>query len=236
MCGRYRIKDPELFREYVRQVYGIEVPEFGPRYNIAPSQLLPVIAGAADAPPHAAQMRWGFVPFWEKADKPKFAPINARAEDAFAKPMFRQAIQQRRCLVPADGFYEWRTLPGGARQPFDIQRRDHRPFFFAGIYESPAGPRPANFLLFTTTPNQLMAPVHDRMPAILTEDAARRWIAPGAIDTEEFKRATTPLPADELELRPVSTLVNSPRNDGPECIAGPDDLFAGELGLEPPAS
>ncbi len=225
MCGRYRIKDPALFREYVRQVYGIELPLTGPRFNIAPSQLLPVIASDQDGKPRAAVMRWGFIPFWDKSEKPKLAPINARAEEAFTKPMFRQSIQKRRVLIPADGFYEWQKLPGGLKQPMDIHLKDGSAFFFAGIYEPATENRPDTYLLFTTKPNELMSTIHDRMPAIVTEEQGKRWLQPGPISPEEFGQATASYPADKMEARPISTLINSPKNDRPECLAGPDELF-----------
>jgi putative SOS response-associated peptidase YedK len=224
MCGRYRIKDPELFRQYVREVYGIELPPLSPRFNIAPSQSLPIVSSDDDGRPRASLMRWGFVPFWDKSEKPKLAPINARSEGAFAKPMFRQSIQKRRCLVPADGFYEWLKLPAEDRkQPYDITLRSGRPFFFAGIYEPATDNRPATYLLFTTRPNELMQPIHDRMPAILTEEQAKQWIQPGPIAAEQLEHFMQPFPAGEMVARPISTLINSPRNDTPECIAGPDD-------------
>ena len=105
MCGRYRIKDTDELTEELRRVFKIPNWVMGPRYNIAPSQELPVVVSSADGKAQVATMRWGLVPFWDKSEKPKIAPINARAEDAFAKPMFRQSIQKRRALVPADGFY-----------------------------------------------------------------------------------------------------------------------------------
>ena len=129
------------------------------RYNIAPSQELPVVINDDGGRAKVATMRWGLVPFWDKSEKPKIAPINAWSEDAFAKPMFRQSIQKRRALIPADGFYV-EAPPGDRKQPFDICLKDGRPFFFAGIYEEATGIRPATYLLFTTRPNSLMAEIH----------------------------------------------------------------------------
>lgn len=226
MCGRYQIKDPQVFREYLRSEYGVELPELRPRFNVAPSQTLPIVTADEGRGARVALMRWGLVPFWDKAEKPKLAPINARAEEAFSKPMFRQSLQKRRALVLADGFYEWQKL-GTHKQPVEIQLRGSRPFFFAGIYEAATDIRPETFLLFTTRPNELMQPIHDRMPAIVTGDRARRWLEPGPITETDFAEVTEPFSAAEMEVRPVSTLVNSPRNDSPACVAGPDDQ--GEL-------
>jgi putative SOS response-associated peptidase YedK len=219
MCGRYRIKDTDELTAELRRVLKIPDWVMGPRYNIAPCQELPVIVGDVGGKAHVATMRWGLVPFWDKSEKPKIAPINARAEEAFAKPMFRQSIQKRRALIPADGFYEWKRLPGDRKQPFDIGLKDGRPFFFAGIYEEATEIRPATYLLFTTRPNSLMAEIHNRMPAIITGDSAQHWITPGPVSAEQLAEFTEPYSADQMVARPVSALVNNPRNDSPDCIA-----------------
>jgi len=223
MCGRYRIKDTDELTGELRRVFKIPDWVMGPRYNIAPSQELPVVVSGDDGKVRVATMRWGLVPFWDKSDKPKIAPINARAEEAFTKPMFRQSIQKRRALIPADGFYEWKRLPGDLKQPFDICLKDGRPFFFAGIYEEATEIRPATYLLFTTRPNSLMAEIHNRMPAIITGDRAQHWIAPGPVSAEQLAQFTEPYAADLMVARPVSTLVNNPRNDSPDCIAPTSD-------------
>ncbi len=225
MCGRYRIKDSDLTRENILRLYGIDLGNLTRRYNVAPSQEMPVVALDDAGAPRAASMRWGLVPFWDKAAKPKFASINARSEDALAKPMFRQSVQQRRCLVPADGFYEWQQLPTGGKQPYDIQLKDGRPFFFAGIYERATELRPETFLLFTTRPNDLMQPFHDRMPVILRDEDLPRWLNAEPITPAEFAALTVPHPADDMAARPISSLVNSPRNDGPEVLFGQEELF-----------
>jgi putative SOS response-associated peptidase YedK len=218
MCGRYRIKDTDELTEELRRIFKIPGWVMGPRYNIAPSQQLPVVITGDKGEAKVATMRWGLVPFWDKSEKPKIAPINARSEDAFTKPMFRQSIQERRCLVPADGYYEWKRLPGDQKHPFDIQLKNGRLFFFAGIYESATELRPDTYLLFTTRPNALMASIHNRMPAIVTGDRAKHWLAPGPISPEQLTDFTESYPAEEMVARPVSTLVNNPRNDSPDCI------------------
>jgi putative SOS response-associated peptidase YedK len=218
MCGRYRIKDTDELTAELRRIFKIPDWVMGPRYNIAPSQELPVVVTDDAGKARVATMRWGLVPFWDKSEKPKIAPINARAEEAFTKPMFRQSIQKRRALIPADGFYEWRCRPGELKQPFDICLKDGRPFFFAGIYEEATEIRPATYLLFTTRPNSLMAEIHNRMPAIITGDRAQQWIAPGPLSAEQLAEFTEPFPAEQMIAHPVSALVNNPRNDTPDCI------------------
>lgn len=219
MCGRYRIKDTDALTEELRRTFKIPGWVMGPRFNIAPSQELPVVINDDAGKAKIATMRWGLVPFWDKSEKPKIAPINARAEEAFTKPMFRQSIQKRRALIPADGFYEWKRLPGDLKQPFDISLKDGRPFFFTGIFEEATEIRPATYLLFTTRPNSLMAEIHNRMPAIITGDRAQQWIAPGPVSAAQLKEFTEPYPAEQMVARPVSTLVNNPSNDSPDCIA-----------------
>jgi putative SOS response-associated peptidase YedK len=219
MCGRYRFKDPEALAVFIRGLLGegIALEPLEPRWNAAPSQSLPVIASREGAV-SGGRMRWGLVPYWEKSDKPAFSPINARSEEAFAKPMFRQSVQRRRCLVPADGFYEWRRDAAGGRQPFWLGLRGERPFFFAGIHEEEvAGLRPRTFALLTTAPNPLVARVHDRMPVILVGDAARAWVREGPVEEGDYRALTGAFPAEEMAAWPVSKAVNSPRNDGPEC-------------------
>ncbi len=227
MCGRYRIKDTDQITAHLLEAFGIPPWTLTARYNVSPSQELPVVVGGADRRARIATMRWGFVPFWDESEKPKLVPINARTEGAFAKPMFRQAIQQRRCLIPADGFYEWQRLTGDRKQPFDIQLCGGRPFCFAGIYEAATATRPETFLVFTTRPNSLMTPIHDRMPVILTGDRATAWLAPGPITADQLAAFAEPYPAQDMVAQAISPLVNSPRNDSPAVLtpAGPDAEF-----------
>jgi putative SOS response-associated peptidase YedK len=219
MCGRYRIKETDELTRHLRDTFNIPdwVPE-RPRYNIAPSQDLPVLALDEDGRPEVATMRWGFVPEWEKADKPKLAPINAQAEKVAANGMFRGALQKRRCLALADGFYEWLRLDEKTKIPFDIHLRGGRSFFMAGIYSAATEQRPATFAVLTTGPNDLMRTIHNRMPAILDDDEARQWITPGPLSAEQVAALTVPHAAAEMEASPISALVNSPRNDGPEIL------------------
>lgn len=218
MCGRYNVVNWTQVTDWMRADFGVEIPTMAPRYNVSPSQTMPIVALDADGRPRAALMRWGLVPFWEKSAKPKIAPINARAEEAMGKPMFRQGIQRRRCLIPATGFFEWQKLPGDLKQPFAIGLKGGGPFCFAGIYESATELHPETYLLFTTKPNSLMAPIHDRMPAILDQATARDWIQAGEISADRFATLTAAYPAEKMAAVPVSTLVNSPKNDRPEIM------------------
>lgn len=219
MCGRYRIKDTDELTAHLRETFGIPDWVQGPRYNVAPSQEMPVIImddeGDVIVP---ATMRWGFVPFWEKSAKPKLAPINAQSEKVATNAMFKQSLQKRRCLVPADGFYEWLRLDETTKVPFDIHLKSGRSFFMAGIYESGNELRPPTFAILTTRANDLMARIHNRMPAIVDDEEAKRWLTPGAIAADELARLTEPHPAAEMEAVSVSSLVNNPRNDVPECL------------------
>jgi putative SOS response-associated peptidase YedK len=164
-------------------------------------------------------MRWGLVPFWDKSEKPKFAPINARSEEIIGKPMFRQSLQKRRCLVPADAFFEWKRITEAKKVPYCIGLVDRAPFFFAGIYEAATAIRPATYALLTTGPNELMKEIHDRMPVILDEGRSRAWIQPGEVTSETIAQTCVPFPAHLMRAYPVSPLVNNPRNDRPECVA-----------------
>jgi putative SOS response-associated peptidase YedK len=221
MCGRYRIKDTDALTEHLRRTF--QIPDWvkdrnAPRYNIAPSQDCPVVImdDEGDILP-VQMMRWGFVPFWETEVAPKFQPINAQAEKLLGG-IFKHSAQKRRCLVPADGFYEWLRLDEKTKVPFDLRLKGGRPFVMAGVYEKPSAGRPATFAILTTSPNALMAKIHTRMPAILGTEEAKRWLQPGPITPAEVSELTAPFPAEEMEAITISSLVNSPRNDLPEIL------------------
>lgn len=209
--------------EYLRDAHHLaEWPEGArvSRYNIAPSQDCPVIImdDEGDVLPIPCFMRWGFVPFWEQSDRPKLAPINAQAEKIATNGMFRQSLQRRRCLVPADGFYEWLRVDERTKFPFDIHLKGDRPFVMAGVYEKPTASRPATFAILTTQPNALMTRIHDRMPVILDADKAREWLRPGEVTAQKVAELAAPHAAEEMEAVPISSLVNSPRNETPEIL------------------
>jgi putative SOS response-associated peptidase YedK len=229
MCGRYTIKNAsidtvkvslrELTRASWEQMLEWEREALRATYNACPSQSLPTATLDADGVLHAHFMQWGLVPFWTGANRPKMAPANARSEEAFAKPMFRQAVQRRRCAVVADGFYEWKRVTEDLKIPHHIQLRSGQPFFIAGVYEEATETRPPTYALLTTRPNALMEDIHDRMPVILDEDSARAWLTPGPISADTVAQVSAPYRADAMEAWPVSRLVNSVRNNAPELVA-----------------
>jgi putative SOS response-associated peptidase YedK len=219
MCGRYALVDPARVAEAMLRDFGVVIPSELPRYNVGPTQLVPIIRSDETGRLVSEQMKWGLVPFWDKSEKPKIAPINARSEEAFNKPMFRQSLQKRRALFPADGFFEWQASSRGLKVPYHIRLKDGRPFVIAGIYEAATEVRPEpTCALLTTAPNVLMAPIHNRMPVILDPEAGQRWLRPGEISQEEMLALCRPYPAKQMEACAVSTLVNNVRNNGPECV------------------
>ena len=217
MCGRYTIRRPDLIRAGLRHQPTFGFEEFDeyltPRFNIAPSQLAPIVR-ATDKGYQLLLARWGLIPAWSK-EKPKVKPINARCETVATSGMFRQAFQRRRCLVPADGFLEWQGAKP-PKQPFFIHLKSDSSFAFAGLWEQwkPKDGEPVDtFTILTTTPNSLMSPIHNRMPVILREDEYDRWV--GKEHTTDLLR---PFDAAGMEAYKVSSAVNSPKNDNPECV------------------
>lgn len=218
MCGRFVIKETEILNALLRRLFSLaEGVAQTPRYNIAPSQAVPVVRTRAGRG-ELAEMRWGLVPAHDQAEKPKLAPINARSEEAFDKAMFRDGIQRRRCIVPADAYYEWRKLSPAAKQPYCIALKSRAPFFFAGIYEPATPLRPETFALFTTGAQGKLMDIHHRMPVILPLPALGAWLADGELSRENFRQACAAFPADEMDAWPVSSLVNKPANDSPACL------------------
>lgn len=216
MCGRFTLHTtPEhLVEEFALP----EMPLLEPRYNIAPSQ--PVAALRLESGQRRlAMLRWGLVPFWAKDDKIAHQHINARSETAAEKPAFREAFAKRRCLILADGFYEWQKA-GKVRQPFYIRRVDGRPFAFAALWEhwhSPSGEPLETCAILTTSANATLAPLHERMPVLLDRKAYAAWIDPNQ-KPERLVGLLKPLAGDLLQIFPVSDFVNSPRNEGPACL------------------
>lgn len=219
MCGRYAITLPP---DAMRDLFGYpEQPNFPPRYNIAPTQPIPIIRREHDGRRHFRLVRWGLVPDWAKevGTKPLF---NARAETVAEKPAFKMAFKRRRCLVPADGFYEWKVTPPVARQPYHIRRRDLAPMAFAGIWEhwqSPDGAELESCSIITTQANATLAPIHHRMPVILDEADWETWIDTTETLTREAQTLLSPSPDDFLEARPVSRRVNAVANDDADLQA-----------------
>jgi putative SOS response-associated peptidase YedK len=221
MCGRYTLATPAgLISEHFDLD---ETPEVTDRYNIAPSQEALIIAARKDGSRAAGKGRWGLAAphlRWTKG-RP---PINARIETVGEKPTFRDGFERRRCLVPADGFYEWRADADG-KTPcyFSLQSGD--PFAFAGIWNQPTtDDDPVTFAILTTIPNPVVEPVHARMPVILRRELFDLWLARRALSTEETQGFAEPFPAERMQCWPVSQQVNSPANDTAACIA-PLDFY-----------
>lgn len=189
-----------------------------PRYNMAPTQTLPVIA--SDAPDEIQFFRWGLIPFWAKDPSIGNRMINARSETILEKNSFKTPARKRRCLVLADGFYEWKKNEDKTKTPTRIEFEDGRLITFAGLWESwkdPEGKEIKSFTILTTTPNEICADVHDRMPVIVKPEDRDRWLNMD-IPPEDLIDIYRPFPEEGMITRPISKLVNSPANDGPEIL------------------
>ncbi|MFY9328569.1 MAG: SOS response-associated peptidase [Georgfuchsia sp.] len=217
MCGRYVAIGPISRYQAYFDAELIDV-EFKPRYNVAPSQILPVIR-QADGGREITKAQWGLIPIWSKADSKLPKPINAVSETAAIKPMFRHAFRKSRVLVPADAFYEWKVVADG-KQPMLIRLKSGDPMGFAGLLEHWPGPEGdvQTFTILTTTPNPLMADIHNRMPAIIRQEDYAGWLDPGLSDVEVIQRMLMPYQESLMEAYPVNKRVNSPLNEGAELI------------------
>jgi putative SOS response-associated peptidase YedK len=218
MCGRFTLKArPEVLAEHFVLT---EVPGVMPRYNIAPTQAVAVVrAGSEGSRRELSPLRWGLIPSW--ADDPLIGNrmINARAETAAQKPAYRSAFRLRRCLVLADGFFEWANT-NGAKQPHYFQLKDGGPFAFAGLWERWAkGEEPIeSCTLLTTEANEVVSPVHQRMPVLLEPEDYGRWLDPQRRRPEEVSAILRPFPAERMIGYPVGRFVNDPRNEDPRCV------------------
>jgi putative SOS response-associated peptidase YedK len=219
MCGRFTLTDPDP--EVAVQFGLAEMPALEPRYNIAPTQPVAAVRVVAEAAARElVLLRWGLIPFWAKDPEIGARLINARAETVAEKPAFRDAFKRRRCLVVADGFYEWQKQEG-KKQPFYIRLRAGRPFAFAGLWERWRAADASiveSCTLLTTGPNELMRPLHNRMPVILRPGDYELWLDPAVGQAELLQPLLVPYPAEEMEAYPVSRRVNSPDNDDPACV------------------
>lgn len=217
MCGRYLFT---TMPEAVRKLFGYkEQPNFPPRYNIAPTQPIAVVT-ARHGERHFVLMRWGLIPSWVK-DPSKFPLLfNARSEEAAGKPAFRSAMKYRRCLIPANGFYEWKR-EGKAKRPFLIRPRDGSPIAFAGLHETWLGADGSEVdtaAILTTAPNRLLAPIHDRMPVVIPEDAFAAWLDVDGRRPADVADLLRPAPDGLFEAVPVSERVNAARTDDPGLV------------------
>jgi putative SOS response-associated peptidase YedK len=219
MCGRFTLRTPA--RDLVEVFELLREPELSPRYNIAPTQNVAVIRQDGKIR-QLSLMRWGLVPTWSKDPKAGPPLINARSETIATKPSFRTAFKRRRCLIPSDGFYEWqKKADAKTKIPHYIRMAKDCAFAFAGLWETwrgADGSALASCTIVTTEANDLMRPLHDRMPVILPEESFAQWLDPKNENVPELESLLRPYSAAEMTAFPISTLVNSPRNECPECI------------------
>ena len=216
MCGRYSLKTPaDTLAEHFRLA---TAPSLSPRFNIAPSQMIAVVRGGT-----WGQVRWGLIPSWAKDPTIGSRMINARAETVAEKPAFREAVARSRCLVPADGYYEWQRQDGKGqrKQPFYIRLRDGRPFAFAGLWERWTGPDGKTIetcAILTTEPNESLRAIHDRMPVILAPHEYDQWLDPSIRQAQLLQQLFRAYPSDDMTAYPVGLRVNDPQNDDAGCL------------------
>jgi putative SOS response-associated peptidase YedK len=231
MCGRFvQFSDPECYASR----YAIDIPFAvdGPRYNLTPTQTVLAIRAEPSGRRALVPLRWGLVPHWSKGIDHRYSMINARAETVHQRPAFRDAFRHRRCLIPTEGFYEWRATSSG-RQPYLICRADRAPFTMAGLWErwldldEPSRPPLESCTIIVTEANALVAKLHERMPVVLPHEAHAAWLDPHLDDPDLLRALLQPTSPDGWTVFPVSRAVNNPRNDGRELIE-PLEAAAGE--------
>ncbi|HXF89919.1 MAG TPA: SOS response-associated peptidase [Xanthobacteraceae bacterium] len=217
MCGRYAIKSTP---EAIRELFGyVDQPNFPPRYNIAPTQPVPIVR-LAEGERRFALVRWGLIPSWVKDPRTFTLLINARGESAIDKPAFRAAMRHRRCLFPADGFYEWKVTPTG-KHPYFVRLKSGGPMAFAGLWETwtgPNGEEQETAAIVTTAANRTLAPIHHRMPVIVEPSAFDLWLDTRRVDARTAAALIAPAPENLLEAYAISPAVNRVANDSAELI------------------
>ncbi len=216
MCGRYALKNPEALKAAFELA---SMPELPPRYNIAPTQDIAIIRADASGR-HLSLAHWGLIPSWAKSADSGYSTINARAETVDTKPSFRAPFKRHRCIIPADGFYEWHE-EGGIKIPHHIGRTDGAPFALAGLWDLWKGPEGdvTSCTIIVTEANAFMKRLHERMPVILAPADYARWLDPDNHDTASLKRLLVPAPEEGFTEWPVSRELNNPRHEGPACAA-----------------
>jgi putative SOS response-associated peptidase YedK len=221
MCGRFARRSTQ---KLIANWFGIpveELPVFGPTYNAAPQSFQPIVRRARDTDARELLLsRWGLVPYWAKDAKVGYSTFNARAEDLLSKPVFREAFKKRRCLVPADAFYEWQRIDAKTKRPHAIALRSGEPYAFAGLWERwkpQDGPPLESFTVITTDPNEVTEPLHDRMPVILEPRDYDRWLDPADPEQPPVD-LLRPYPAEKMRAWPVSERVGNVRNDDPTLL------------------
>ncbi len=220
MCGRFTLTTTPQDLQTAFSWLSIPPDAVSPRYNIAPTQPIAVVANNGQK--SLDYFIWGLIPSWAKDPGIGNRMINARAETLAEKPAYRSAFRRRRCLILADGFYEWKAIPGKkSKQPMYIHLKSGQPYAFGGLWEiwnSPDGSIVYSCTIITTEPNTLMAEIHNRMPLILPEDSYEQWLSTGDFQANELAPLLQPFPADQMTAYPVSPLVNNPANDVPACV------------------
>jgi len=223
MCGRTFQKTP---LSEIRMLFGTAnpLPNFAPTYNAAPTDMLPIVRLDRDGRRSLDLLRWSLIPWWAKDAKIGARCVNAMAETVATKPAFRDAFNRgQRCLVPVDGFYEWQRRPAGPKQPYAIVSADGKPFAMAGLWDrwrpEPDAPPIHTFTIITGPPNELVAPIHNRMPVILPHAAWRRWFGEDDATRDELLALLRPYPAELMRAYPVAARVGNIRNNDPDLLA-----------------
>jgi putative SOS response-associated peptidase YedK len=234
MCGRYTVTSAPAA---LRALFGYaEQPNFPPRYNIAPTQPIAIVR-LADGKRQFALVRWGLLPSWVKDPKIFTLLINARGESVVDKPAFRAAMKRRRCLIPADGFYEWQAI-GGRKRPFYVHAKSGAPLAFAGLWETWTGPNGEELdtaAIVTTRANKSLEPIHARMPVIIAPEAFELWLNSDKVDADTAAALIQPAPKELLEAHEISPAVNRTANDNPKLIEPADANVSTEPAARPPA-
>ncbi len=235
MCGRYAVTSAP---EAIRALFGYpEQPNFPPRYNVAPTQPIAIVR-LMDGKRQFALVRWGLLPSWVKDPKDFTLVINARGESVTDKPAFSAAMKRRRCLVPADGFYEWKAI-GASKQPYYVRAKSGTPLAFAGLWETWTGPNGEEMetaAIVTTRANHTLADIHERMPVVVSPDAFNLWLDCANVDDKTAASLIAPAPDDLLEAYEVSTAVNRTANDAPKLIERNFEPVRAQAGAESTAA
>lgn len=217
MCTRYTFYQLDALRKLLAAHGVTSIEDLPTRYNVTLSTRMPIVTRHAGDTRLEALAFGATLPPPEPGGKPLLV-ANARAETIRARPAFRDAVRHRRCLVPADGFFEWRR-EGEARFPQLFRRRDAAPFFFAGLWRPETAVTPPSFVIVTTQPNALVAPVHDRMPVLLDDAGSREWLGDTPLPPERIEALCAPFPAEVMTVHPVDPRMNHARHEGPDCVA-----------------
>lgn len=224
MCVRYNLLKAKSTIQAIADLIASELAapvEDIPRYNVTLTHTMPVIASKTGHP-EVHPMMWGLIPHYERTKAQKRLLPNAKAETAQTLSPFKDGIARRRCLIPANGFYEWETK-GKLKFPHLFTLKDEAPFAFAGFWEPGDEHLPDTYTILTTEPNPLIAPIHHRMPVILTSQTMKPWLGSSPLSHSKYQELTQPISADSMQTRPVNRFVNNSRHDGPQCLAPPDE-------------